>query len=482
MNTGQGGLRPCCADVVVRVRHGRGWLRGIAAVLIAVGLWAGSGDGARAADPKLMAPVYPGAVPMVTASGKPAPCVRDKDFKVEVWCYLTNDSLEKVKAFYDKQAGALEMRKSGRGAFLWLQHVDTGEADEDHFGGVEVRIGKRPPELPSGDAAGQSELLQHSRHFKELNAAAMNARSGLEKPHTPAEVAQLYAKYAYLETAYFRSMHNGKELVPADEMLHQEYKSKSEQAAKDASTGMQSDVQGQMSRNMAQAGRPNPAAQQEDAELKALLDKNPKVANAYSKKAMHVNELIQQGKYEEAGKEGHDAEKLLRSDPAIAAHLDKMEQRRKQEGQQRRQSDQATQQQMMSGYAKHMDYAAWGAWSDYLAAAGKQGYRTLIRIDVPGSGKGVTLGREQVAAKWKNQLERWRGQGRDEEGRELARADGSTPGASAGRSAAAQAPAKAAPPATAQQAPQQKPEPQPEKKNDATEVAKKGFNALKKLF
>jgi len=151
---------------------------------------------------------------------------------------------------------------------------------------------------------------------------------------------------------------------------------------------------------VAKAGQPDPQAEKEDAELERLLNKNPKLANAYSAKAQRASELIQQGNYREAAKEGKEADKLLRSDPAIAAHLDKVEARRKQESAKSQQQQESAQQNQMSAYGAAMDYSRWGVWTEYLAAASKVAYRVQIVLDAPApaKAKGVSRDRAEVAA------------------------------------------------------------------------------------
>ncbi len=445
-------------------------LPALLALLLAAG-------GAGAAEPKLLAPVYPGARPMVTENGKPGPCSKDE---VEQWCFLTNDPIDKVKAFYDKNVGGLEARKNGRGYFAWLQWIDSGELDEDHFGGVELRSGPPAPTLPKGDDAGMQAIAQKTTHFQALAGAVqwpgapamVNPMMG--KLHAPAEFAKLYERYGYLESSFFPTSIIGKESIRADERLRKEAEAKAQQAGSQASEKLASSSQEQGSRNMAMAGRPNPAAQQEDAELKRLLDKNPKVANAYAAKAQHASELIQQGDYRGAAQEGKEGEKILRSDPAIAAHLDQVEARRKQASAQGQQQQESAQQNRMSAYSAAMDYSRWGVWTEYLAAASKVAYRVRIVLDAPASAKtkGVSRDRAQVAAKWKAQQERWQGQGRGPEGEELAES-GSGTQPSAGKST----PAKTAPPA--KPAPAAAP---PSTADKATDAAKQGVKLLKKLF
>ncbi len=462
----------------------------LASSLLCFAMLAGSAFGQSA--PKLMAPLYPGAVSRVTEGGKAVPCVSDKTWKFSTWCYVTNDPIDKVKAFYDQKVAPLEAIPGvvlggrgddgkwkparSKGYWLRMQYIDSGEADEDHFGGVKV-IARLPATVPAGDSTALRDITMASPHFKPLaeqvaweggGVNEMMAKAMGRTSHPLSELESLFTKNASLESMYFRAEVKDKKRVYAYEPLQRDMQAKAAQGAQQAQGRADAAPDEITKRNMARPSR-NPSGDQDDKELNDLFQRKPALGNAYAAKAMQANEFIQKGQYREAAQAGKEGEQLVRNDPEGAAILKRRDERaaqRKAAGQKERAADEDRMKQDRAAVDKQQEYQRWGVWVDYLAAAQKlEHYATVIYLDEQ-SPNGNQKPAE-IDKAWKNWMSR---HGKDDQ----EDADG-TPA----KAQAASKPDAAKPEA-------KKDEPKKDSGDGAADTAKKageeGLKMLKKLF
>lgn len=467
------------------------------ALLLISGAWA-------AESPKLVAPLYQGAVPAFPAAGvKNAPrspasfgglqaldCrgldpSRGFDGKVltptqaaasgndRSWCFLTRDPIDKVKAFYEKSLGAMQAFKGASGqtpAQAYAAYVETaitksgGETGPTYRGISLHALAPLPPrgkEAKNTDDswAGQEAYQFYAglRHFSGFLEGVdwFNGEPGKRKP---AELDALYKKRSRVESAFFQR--KGQKSEAVDATLSARY-SKKQNELKQAAFGtmMPSQAQIQQMQQAANTARPaNEDATPEDARFNAFMKKNPQAARRYTELTKKLGTLMQAGKFDEADAVDEELEKLVESHPELAA-LERQEDERSAAASA---AGQAQENQAMAAQGKKMDQAIWGTWLEYLNAVEKEAYYTLIVIDEALRGDEKSYSRDRAP---------------------LAKGTASL-GPHGVLGMRYDAVAQAASQRTAQ--PQSQPAAQPEQpsqpQDEIKDAAKKGWKALKKLF
>lgn len=458
-----------------------------------------------AETPKLVAPLYSGAVPVFPAGGIKNPprfpaafgklqaldcqgTEPSRDFAGKTlsaqqaaasgeerrWCFLTRDPIDKVKAFYEKSVGPMQgyrgslERIPAEGYVAYTERAVTkmGMESGPAYRGVSLHA-LRPPVKGRSTAKNSEDTWQGqddfqfysgSRHFNGfLQGTAFMGGPG----RPPAELDALYKKHGKLEGALFQR--NGAKSEPIDVTLRARTGKKQQElqkAANQSLTGAFTMTPAQMQQMQQQAQQPMPgnqSASPEDAEFNAFMKKNPKVAKRFMELTQKALSLAQQGKFDEADAVDEELEKLVQSHPELAAIEARADERSAAAGA----PQQGKESQAMAAMGKQQDQANWGVWVEYLKAVEKEAYYTLIVIDEAfrGSEQGYSKDRKQVAQQAAGLV--------PHQVLEL-RYDGSA-------QAASHSPA-AAQPAAAQ--PEQPKQPEDEIKD----AAKKGWKALKKLF
>jgi len=405
----------------------------VAALLIA-------GNTAWSADtPKLIAPVYKDAVPAISADGiKVAPgfigtfnglkgldcqatsnardfagrVISDNAVKDAVnftgpWCFLSRDPIDKVKAFYDKAVGPMHAIKGSwgnppRGVQGYAVYAERawfpgdGEAAPPGFGYTAISLHALPPppvvpakEAKNTDASWQGQetykFYAESRHFNGFIDAV--DWFGDPTKRKPPELNAYYNKHKRLESALFQR--KGPRLEALDETLRARYTEKRKQDEQKA-MGM---MQGQMQMGQMPSGMPaNQAASADDQAFNAFMKKNPKVAKRYTELSQKLNTLMQQGKFDEADAVDEELQKLVNSNPELAA----IEQRANARSASIGAANQARENQAIANYQGGMDKAIWGNWEQYINTAEKDAYYTLIVIDRAFTGKEKDYSRDQT--------------------------------------------------------------------------------------
>jgi len=386
--------------------------------------------------PKLIAPVYKGAVPAMSADGikvnpgfigtfnglKGLDCqatneahdfagrvISDKSVTNAVnytgpWCFLSRDPIDKVKAFYDKAVGPMHAIKGTwgnparavQGYAVYAERAwfpGDGEAAPPGFGYTAVSLHALPPppnvpakEAKNTDASWQGQetykFYAESRHFNGFIDAV--DWFGDPTKRKPAELNAYYNKHKRLESALFQR--KGPKLEAVDVTLRARYTEKRKQSEHNAMGMMPG--QGQMPTGMPA----NQAASPDDEAFNAFMKKNPKVAKRYTELTQKLNTLMQQGKFDEADAADEELQKLVNSNPELAA----LEQRANARSASVGAANQARENQAMANYQSGMDKAIWGNWEQYINTAEKDAYYTLIVIDRAFTGKEKDYSRNQA--------------------------------------------------------------------------------------
>jgi hypothetical protein len=164
-----------------------------------------------------------------------------------------------------------------------------------------------------------------------------------------------------------------------DDTLRARFGALQEQRLKKAQAGMMPS-QEQLAQMQQAAQTPMPANQQgtpEDAEFKAFMKRNPKVASRYVELTRKMGTLMQQGKFDEADAVDEELQKLVDSNPELAA----LQRREEERSAAASAAGQAQENSAMANSQKQQDQAIWGTGLEYLKAADKEDYSTLIVID-----------------------------------------------------------------------------------------------------
>lgn len=373
--------------------------------------------------PKLVAPIYPGAVPAIPADGtdaaafytltfdggKTLDCGARKEsrgfgnmviseeeaaqtgYSPGPWCFLSRDPIDKVKSFYDKRIGPMHPMQGDKGVhgfavFAERAWYDAGEMGSGfEYSGVSVHA-LSPPRVKGQDETAESRQVAQvyaqttgyddyifyagTRHF-DLFVAGVQG-NGFPKKHKPADLDALYKQYGYLESAFFQR--KGPELQPADEPLHEHFSDLSSERQTAVTTGQRSaGMQYGMDSSQARSvERPD-----EDAAVNRAMQQNPELRARYVALTQKVGTLMQQGKFDEADAVLEEIDALEASNPELAA-LNEKEQGRQASYQK---TDQAHDDALQAATDGQLDEAVWGTAMEYLQAVDKEDYYTLIVID-----------------------------------------------------------------------------------------------------
>jgi hypothetical protein len=503
MRTRQGGRAPYCDGMSLRssAGHRLGWVLPLLALLIA-------GTAAQAAGaPKLVAPVYPGAVPAVTGKAPGG----DAD-SCEGRCYLTKDPIEKVKAFYDKAVGPLKQAPEPYGQHSYGVLLEFASRSEE---GVEVSaVGIHalgPPLKAPSDPAKRREAYEKGalgwnaawspiHQIVYMTAWTPDMADPIMHPYKPSDVDALAKKYNRTQSYFY--VYDAAKKMNRAQVLAKQFGDQAGQLQQQAMMGNIA-TQQSIAQSAGKEGEKISAEEmQDDPEFNRIMNRKPALSKKYVALTQKTQQQMMAGKYDDAEKTMDEADKLLRSDPEVAAFMKRYDERDK-----RRQA--------VSAKAKAQGSAAeTSAYSQATKKIGnlvaqtldkmvKEGYSTYIVVDYALEGKGVERNRAKIAELDDglhyppHELVQQATQTQLAVSEIGIKPDGSTPeqvaaareamkpaGAGKPAQAAAAKPAAAqpaAPPAQAAQPPPPQPPPA-EKKNDASEAVKKGFNVLKKLF
>ncbi|MFZ5609172.1 MAG: hypothetical protein ACOY99_06145 [Pseudomonadota bacterium] len=475
-------------------------------------LWLASSAAWSADSPKLAAPVYQGAVPGVPAEGlkvdpiyvgnfggmKTLDCQATTEshditgrpisakeaqqtgqFRYGPWCFLSRDPIDKVKAFYDKIVGPMHVINGtwGRTARAAVQGYEVlaerawfpgdGESPPGfYYRGVSLHAlplpGRPGREAKNSDDSWEGQeayrFYAGSRHFNGFLDAV--DWFGDPSKRKPAELNVFYEKHKQLESALFQR--KGSKMEEVDETLRARFSEKRKQAEQKAMALMPGHGQEQMSQaqmmQMARMGQTAPVKSggtPEDAEFSAFMKKNPTVANRYVELTTKINSLMQQGKFDEADAADEELQKLIDANPELAA----LERRADERAATASAAGQAQETQAIGKYQKAMDQAIWDTWREYIDAAEKEAYYTLIVIDngLRGDEKGYSRDQAVIAEDargWVSHQGVW------------------------GFAYDSQQGTKTSDPVTSET----KPKTDANKKEDAGNAVKKGLKNLKKLF
>lgn len=482
-------------------------LEPIGRILLTLGIAVGLAGIVHAQSaPKLVAPVYTGATTL--------DCKNDDNGTKCI--FLTKDSLDKVKAFYDKSVGGLHQAKNG-----YVMVLRSGKATEGEgtyytvFATAEIHglpAAKMPPasDPKAQQAAGQLKYLQvmsggigwpqGGRRFTpdELKA------SGLRPPE---EFTKVFQQYRHLESSYYPE-DKVTEAKKSYDAKRQAISQKYEQAGAAAGARTQSSFeqmrkdqarqQQDMQRKAEEDCKRGPTAQQkaDHEELKRILRKNS--AERYNR---FIAATAKMEKYQK--ERGCAPPRMTRDDPAMQnamevgqilqedkeamAFLEKVNKRDeasrpKNTGAEAFQKNIQGNQQLLPQQMNEQ----WQAGLEYLAALDKIAYRTRIAISGEkfGADKGqaIVTDRPKVEAQWAQR--KVKSDNEDEDDSVVGSSgSGGSDRSAAGKSASAPAPASGAATPGAQPGQAAK---APEQKDDTTEGLKKagseGFKMIKKLF
>lgn len=373
--------------------------------------------------PKLVAPIYPGAVSAVPAEGAEASAAyvatfegiktldcrgsrSSKEFKdgppneyerlnadarLGPWCFLTRDPIDKVRAFYEKSVGSMRAIEGENGAHGYVAYLerawfddtgcDGGKCSGFLYSDISVHAlppppvkGKTPLPATYGEGIpGQEDYLFYSE-FKHLGLFHQSVAWYGPEPgkRDPADLKAVAKKYGYLESALFQ--HKGPKLTPVDETLRDYYgklQGERMQAAMMAPMSARTNLsQDRMQAGMAEETGP-------DAEFNSIMQRNPELARRYTALTRQLGTLIQQGKFDEADEVADEIDELEQSYPELAA-LNNQEQARSDSISK---TDKAEEDAIEAAGNKQMEEALWPTAVEYIEAVDQEDYYTLIVID-----------------------------------------------------------------------------------------------------
>lgn len=373
------------------------------------------GTGWSADSPKLVVPIYKGAVPGILADGVKANASYVGNFSgmkaldctgrigsgaaqqagegAGPWCFLTRDPIDKVKAYYEKVIGPMHaingewQGRPGESVKAYAGYAERAliksefEAEGFAYRGLSLHALPQPPvlgkETKNTDDTWQGQeafkFYSSSRHFGGfLDAVDWFGDPSKRKPD---ELHAVYKKHNRLESAFFQR--KGTKLEAVDETLRVKRDAKRAQGQNKAMGAMPGQMSPAQMGQMPSAMPANQHGTPEDKEINAFMKKNPKVANRYVELTKKLNTLMQQGKFEEADAVDEELQQLINRHPELAA----LEGRADERSAAASAAGQARENQMMSNYGKQMDQAIWGNALDYINAVEKEAYYTLIVID-----------------------------------------------------------------------------------------------------
>lgn len=383
-----------------------------------------------AENPVLVAPLYKGSVPAVLAPGE-IPDSRavasfggvqaldcgGGDVRVVgaiTWCFLSRDPIDKVRAFYEKAAGPMhgivgrssivgDRPVQGYAAYVeqaW--HDGSGEMDPS---GMEFRAvslhALPPPGSPDDDEEADSDLDEYSdarwegdtkyrfyagsRHFGGFVEAV--DWFGDPSKRSPASLDAAWQKHKRLESALYQRQ--SADARPFDEVLrerHAAIQAERVAAAQAAAYGTVPTPE-QMMQMVAQAQSADQQSTQEDAEFEAFMQRNPTVAKRYTELTVLTMQLAQQGRWDEADEVDEELEALVQANPELAAI-------------ERRADERAAASAFPSGpgaggAAGSIGDAWWDPWAEYIEAATREAYYTLIVVDAAFTGSEPQYSRDR---------------------------------------------------------------------------------------
>jgi hypothetical protein len=376
-------------------------LRTIPALALVALLFAGSALHAAEAG-KLVAPVYPGAVPAVTGKakgGKPHPC--------EGRCFLTRDPIEKVKAFYEKAVGPLKQAPQPYGQRSYgilLEYANRSEAGSESSA---VGIHSLGPALTS-----PTDPAKRRRAY-EMGSLGWNAawapihqlvymvawtpdmEDPLMYPYKIGDVDALAKKHSRTQTYFYVT-----DAATGHDRAHALSEQFTAQFGKLKQDTMMGNLAAQQS--IAQsAGREGDkiAAQdaQDDPEFNRIMQRKPALNRQYTALAQKAQQQMMAGNMEEAEKTMDESDRLLRSDPEMATLMKRYDERDRQReavGTGAKAQGQAAE----TDLYKQSSKKSWNLAAQTLEKAAKEGYVTYIVIDYRLGGKGVERDRAKLAA------------------------------------------------------------------------------------
>jgi hypothetical protein len=350
---------------------------------------------------KLIVPVYPGAVPgMMGKSVAGKPKAMDEVNNV---VYLSKDPIAKVKGFYDKAPGGLrpQVARNGQQSFgAYLEMAFVGESVV--LAGTSMHSLGESSKVPvKGD---QQPLLFQQLSGKNIayypftvmaELVDWNGKGDPRRPYKPQDLDAAYAKYhAVLSSFYAVNGATGKsrraELVSTLQTNLQQRETKIWSGDEASQKRNAKDTQRQQDKLTAESA-------QDDPEFQRIMDRKPKLAQDFYNISMKMQKQLEQGQTEQAMQTNAEADKLLRSDPEMAALMRKWDEREAKHDAniaKRDSKGRDTRSQTTARVAK----MRWDTSLETLNALAAEGYATYIVIDERLVGRGeVIRDRKRIA-------------------------------------------------------------------------------------
>jgi len=444
----------------------------------------------QAADAsKYVAPFYPRAVSGVV--GK-APGAKVEGCPAAI--LLSKDSIDKVKAFYDKAVGPLKQTPQPYGQRTYGLWMERGQPSEEGTAYASISINALGPPLKSPSdppkrreayekgALGWNAAWSPIHQLVYMTAWTPDMANPFMNPYKPRDVDVLAMKYNRTQTYFYvTDAATGKDRA---EILADQFENRLGQRKQQAMMGNIS-TQQNIAASMGRQGEKIAAEDaQDDPEFNRIMHRKPALQRKYVALTQKMQQQMMTGKMDEAEKTGDEADRLLRSDPEMAKLMKRYDERDK------RRETVAAKAQAQGSTAEADIYKQFArkTWDDSvqtLKQMAKEGYSTYIRIDCHLAENNV----QRNPAKISQDVTGWSGPGFERQVNQYKAAieigipvAGDSPEKVAAMHAA-NTPAASGKPAQAQAAAQQQAKPAaPEKKNDLQDAAKKGLKLFKKLF
>ncbi|MDH3491639.1 MAG: hypothetical protein OEM20_06490 [Gammaproteobacteria bacterium] len=354
---------------------------------------------------QLAAPVYPGAVPGVLvdgvqvdpelvltfAGGKTLDCdaTSQTGNTVGPWCFLTRDSIDKVRAFYEKAAGSMRRVQNAQGAHgyeafverAWFPGVGEESAPGYYYAGVSVHAlpappvkGRAPAPAAMGDGtwAGQEDYgFYAGTRFFNAFLDAVDMFGDPSKRPIP-DLDKLYAQRNKVEAAFFQRRGPSREAV--DDALYKHYGELRAQRQQSAHSGTMSAYQQYGAQASQRSVGPT---DDEDAQFNAVMAADPALQQRYVALTQQAMTLMQQGKDEEADEIFAQIDEMEQQTPALSAQA----QRQQARVASAQAADEAAEEAIRAAGDSQLDQAIWGTGIEMLDALDKEAYYTLIVID-----------------------------------------------------------------------------------------------------
>jgi hypothetical protein len=389
-----------------------------AAAVVAISAHASVGVAADAND--LAAPIYPGAVPAVVADGaqvdpfyvgtfggaRALDCsalTESRGFGGELisaqqaqaegrvpgpWCFLTTDSIDKVKAYYDQSVGAMQGMQGENGVQGYVVFAERAWYPGDGeslpgFGHSSVSIAALPPPRVMGDGRGSATPAEG---FPGMEANLFYTESRFFGPFVDgvdwfgdptkrnrSELDAVYRQYNHLESAFFQR--RAPSFETADVVLR---KQADAQRAQRQQAAAMAPVAGLMQLGAAAAGNNDAApTAEEDAQFNRAMAADPALQQRYVALTQQVSTLMMQGNFDAADALLDEIDELEASNPELAALNNQQQARQQSVGA----AAQAREAAVINAGNSQMDAAIWGTAVGFIEALDKEDYYTLIVID-----------------------------------------------------------------------------------------------------